>query len=562
MKAKTLIILLAVVTLFSCQKKENEPVVTQQEVSFSASMITNPDGLKSTSDVKCKDDLSVDYAAIVIGSNYYFMDVYMLGGKVYTQAIKLDVPPSGSKDFYVTQFYLMRENGGKDPVPPPGGTMVGDDEIIFATPTATSPYKDYVSDPVDIKFTVTAFQKVEIPIDVLCYVESAYGSFGFDWFVITEIVLREACFFGDICLNGNPYFPADYTGSLYSQNGLEEDEVAVFEVRTFKNGNAVPNSPFSNEGTYGNGQPLCVQYPDDLSITGEVFTFEIWVLVKSITAGVFIYQQYATLTCTDNGPLYYLGNALPSNQVIFFAIGNCSPMSDIILAWLAAPPPPTQGGTIDWEAYNDCVHGGSPANATIYSAYMGDGGGFEDPNGYLKNYSTAIDLPVWVEMTGSNISGSTSAAPAAGTDAYNVFDGKVNLGDWSTSYNSSSSPWYYQVVFTGLDPAKTYEFVTTANRNSASYGGAGTGSRWTRFSIIGADTYTNASSAGTVEVTPDVVKMNTGYNTVNGYVVKWTGISAADGSFTIRSENVGGEGPGEANKSYGMEGFYLVQKTP
>jgi hypothetical protein len=215
----------------------------------------------------------------------------------------------------------------------------------------------------------------------------------------------------------------------------------------------------------------------------------------------------------------------------------------------------------DFVAYNDCVHGGSPPNATIYSAEMGDSGGPEmvTPSGLLRDYATGKWTSVTVTLTGANISGSISAAPAAGTDAYNVFNGKVNLGDWSTSYNSGSSDWYYQVTFTGLDPSKTYEFVTTANRDEPGYAGDGISSRWTRFSIIDADTYTNSSSSGVVEISGDVVRMNTGYNTVNGYVARWTGITAADGSFTVKSENVGDGGPGEPYKSYGMEGFMLAE---
>ena len=209
--------------------------------------------------------------------------------------------------------------------------------------------------------------------------------------------------------------------------------------------------------------------------------------------------------------------------------------------------------------YNDCVHGGSPANATNYSGYMGDGGGFETPSGLLRDYATGAWTSMTVSLSGSNISGSTSGAPAAGTDAYGVFNGIVNLGDWSTSYNSSSIGWHYQATFTGLDPTKSYEFVTSANRNSSSYAGDGASSRWTRFSISGADAYTNASTAGVVEISEDVVRFNTGYNTLNGYVARWTGITAADGSFTVRSENVGLGGPGEVNKSYGMQGFMHKQ---
>jgi large repetitive protein len=210
-------------------------------------------------------------------------------------------------------------------------------------------------------------------------------------------------------------------------------------------------------------------------------------------------------------------------------------------------------------AYNDCVHGGSPANTTIYSAYMGDGGGFETPSGLLKDFATGLSTSVTATMSGANISGSISAAPNAGTDAANTFNGKVNLGDGSTSYNSSSLDWYYQVTFTGLDPTKSYEFVTTANRNSSSYAGSGASSRWTKFSIIGADAYVNSSSAGVTQISPDVVEFNTGYNTVNGYVARWTGITAADGSFTVISQNVGAGGPGDARRSYGMEGFMLAE---
>jgi hypothetical protein len=153
--------------------------------------------------------------------------------------------------------------------------------------------------------------------------------------------------------------------------------------------------------------------------------------------------------------------------------------------------------------------------------------------------------------------------PNSGTDAHSAFDGIINLNE-SASYNSSSSDWSYKATFTGLDPSKTYEFVTTANRNGGSYSGTGSSSRWTKFSLIGADAYTNASSSGSgvIVVSADVIKMNTGYNTVEGNVVKWTGIQpGTDGSFVVLSQNVGAEGPGESRKSYGLQGFILTQTS-
>jgi hypothetical protein len=191
-----------------------------------------------------------------------------------------------------------------------------------------------------------------------------------------------------------------------------------------------------------------------------------------------------------------------------------------------------------WIAYNDCVHASGDPNITQWSGYLMDGGGFEVPSGPLKDYATGSILPVVATLECSNVSSSISSLPDAGTDANTIFGFFPDFGP-SASYNSSSFDWYYLVTFTGLDPSKTYEFVTSANRNGASYAGDGASSRWTKFSLVGADTYTNTSSVGVVEITPSVVIMNTGYNTVNGCVVRWSGIAAADGEFAAISENVG-----------------------
>jgi hypothetical protein len=151
----------------------------------------------------------------------------------------------------------------------------------------------------------------------------------------------EQCFFGDVCLNGNPYLPGDFTGSAYEgqANGLQEDVPAIFEVHVFvtePGGQPVPvqNSPFSNIAWLGEGSPLCVQYPDQLTLDGEVFTFELWVLVKNASGG-FSYQLYHTFSCTDGGQIPETG----PEGVVDFAIGDCSPQSTSNYNWL---PPPTK----------------------------------------------------------------------------------------------------------------------------------------------------------------------------------------------------------------------------
>jgi len=208
-----------------------------------------------------------------------------------------------------------------------------------------------------------------------------------------------------------------------------------------------------------------------------------------------------------------------------------------------------------WIAYNDCI-GTSPGNVTYYASNtIGGGGGFETPSGLLKRYSDGTFTAVTATLTSSNISGSTGSMPNAGTPAHNAFNGILNLAG-SASYNSSGSAWYYQVTFSGLDPTKSYEFVTTANR-----GGTYTPARMSQFSILGADSFTNASTAGVSVISAGVLHLNSGSNTANGDIIKWTGITAADGVFTIRSENVpfGGLGQPSGSHGYGLQGFSLEE---
>ena len=208
-----------------------------------------------------------------------------------------------------------------------------------------------------------------------------------------------------------------------------------------------------------------------------------------------------------------------------------------------------------FESYNDCVASGSGNAANV------TGFNWSNTTGNLLNYSDGTDTGISVTMDASNVSGwSPPGTLDTGTDAYDTFGGIVNI-DEIASYNSDTN-WYYQVTFSGLDPAKSYAFITTANRNNVSYDGSGAASRWTEFTITGADSYQQISSTGVIEVAEDVANMNTGYNTVSGCVVAWTDITAADGTFTVRSENVGAGGPGEANKSYGLQAFKFVELAP
>jgi hypothetical protein len=191
--------------------------------------------------------------------------------------------------------------------------ITGSDVIVYGTPHTGNHYAVYTNPDVAFEFTVQAFKKIEIDIEVLCFTEADYDDFGFFWFDITEIVIREQCFFGDLCLK----HIGDYIGSLYEHGGLQIDEPAIFELHVYKEGVAVPYSPFSNAAWWGEGAPLCIEYPDNLSIDGETFTVELWILVK-VGAG-FNYVKFHTWTFDDEEMI-----PAGTDGVVDFVLGNCN----------------------------------------------------------------------------------------------------------------------------------------------------------------------------------------------------------------------------------------------
>ncbi|MEZ5105132.1 MAG: DNRLRE domain-containing protein [Draconibacterium sp.] len=177
-----------------------------------------------------------------------------------------------------------------------------------------------------------------------------------------------------------------------------------------------------------------------------------------------------------------------------------------------------------WTAYNDCSGTNSITNTTNITGVSG--------TGTLKNFDTGATLTgvtaTFVSSGSPSTGASNGAVSNSGTDAYTVFNGKANMVG-VVNYGSSSG-WYINLTISGLDPAKTYTFITTANRNDASYT-----SRITRFTISDITSATNASTSGVTVISNESVSFCTGYNTDNGYVARWTGIQpGSDGDFVIK----------------------------
>jgi hypothetical protein len=165
-----------------------------------------------------------------------------------------------------------------------------------------------------------------------------------------------------------------------------------------------------------------------------------------------------------------------------------------------------------WVAYNDSA-AAYPTDASKITEISISG----TTSGLLKNYDTGEDTTVTATFTSQgNLTNSTGngAEPDAGTDAYDIFSGKVNMAGVVACTDQASpacadNTWFMDLTFTGLDPTQTYSFATTTVRDGDS---ANYGARNALFTISDIDSATNASSAGVTVVSNESVWFNAGMN--------------------------------------------------
>ena len=359
MKKLSFLLVIITVALFSCKKEPTAPAT--QDVVFNAQTMPTG-GLKSS------NSLTVNYAKVVINGTSYYPQVFYLGGKAYTQAIKL---PVGT--YSVSEFLMMNDNNT------PNDTT--DDVIVNATPMQGSTYADFVTTPLNINFTVEAFKKAEIHIEVLEFVIVHYQDFGFIWFNAQVNTVREQIFFGDLCVK----HPDDYAGSLYANqsNGVQLDMPAIFKIDVYQNGTFFKsyNNEYHADGTgwYGEGAPLHVLYNDREGETDH-FEFKLFILVAD--GPNFHYKLFHTWNFDDDA-LIPAGN----DSVVDFVLGNCqATTADLVLppymnlpatlSYRITQIPATSGeGYFESDIQNvpagyDIQNGSWPAYCGDYSTYI------------------------------------------------------------------------------------------------------------------------------------------------------------------------------------------------
>jgi hypothetical protein len=210
------------------------------------------------------------------------------------------------------------------------------------------------------------------------------------------------------------------------------------------------------------------------------------------------------------------------------------------------------GGSIGWTAYNDCSWASGQLNTRITTYGL-------NQSGAMVDYATGAALPVSLQIVNNpaapaNANGTGGPMPNSGTDAYNTFNNIVSFANVIWYGNAG---WWVDAVVTGLDPSRRYEFATSVNRGNASYT-----TRWSKFTLSGVDTATQASTTG-VQVNSDTsVSFWAGNNSANGHVARWTEIRpGSDGSFTVRAE-ADGQSDHSTYQAYAFDGLLLRDVGP
>jgi hypothetical protein len=137
------------------------------------------------------------------------------------------------------------------------------------------------------------------------------------------------------------------------------------------------------------------------------------------------------------------------------------------------------------------------------------------------------------------------------TDANNTFGTYADMT--GVIYYATTAGWYVDLTFTGLDPTKQYTFATSASRGDPSYL-----DRYSVYTLNGAGAYSNASTLGVDVLADNQVRFNTGDNFTEGYVARWTGITAPGGSFSVRAEADPSSSLGY--KAYAFDVFMLQEE--
>jgi len=214
-----------------------------------------------------------------------------------------------------------------------------DDNLIWAAPMEGSHYALlWGLDGLEKTFTVKAFKKNSISVDVLCWEEYSYKDFGFNWFDFQEVTIKTMCFFGDVCTKFYDDFYNHPGSPYYGSTSDGYDMPAIFKVLIKTPDGTVINDENlnSNASWFGEGKPLCIEYPD-FGDTQEKYYFEIHLAYPDnsyhlvYTSELFSAENQTWVTGDHIGQ-----NVTGAENIFDFVVGNCSAEANTTLVNLPA----------------------------------------------------------------------------------------------------------------------------------------------------------------------------------------------------------------------------------
>ena len=326
-------IIIAGILATNCTK---DTPLSDPEVQFNLNYVLSG-GLKSRTDIPVCSDLPATYVMYKFdNSELKQIPVFYVSGKPWTSSIKMTTGVHT-----IQEFLVYNDNNTPNDLT--------DDILISAVPHIGSEFAIYVTTPLEQTFTIVNGKKTEIKLDVVCYQPNVSNNFGFVYFNINQINVKELAFFGDFCIKEK----SDYANSLYAQQtnwilGTGYiDAPAIAKVEVWRNGiliQTVGNAP--------QGEKIIVKYSDNKSVV-DAYEIKLFILVRQGTN--FNYVMFKSWTFNDISNI-----PQGTDGLIDYILGNCydpSSPPDLILApWMNIPTnatytitalPSTLGGYVD-----------------------------------------------------------------------------------------------------------------------------------------------------------------------------------------------------------------------
>jgi len=238
-------------------------------------------------------------------------------------------------------------------------------------------------------------------------------------------------------------------------------------------------------------------------------------------------------------------------------------------AFLAAGLTAQAAVVTNWIAFDDhnptaITH----TNANTYNLRGIAGSPAQPTSGVLKDFVSGAPTPAYIISTATgtpDFFGSISY-PNAGTPAYNLFNGIVDLGNTDSAIGvRSSANSTVTLIFSNLNPTARYIFRGTVVRGNNYV------RRWTLSSLLSVDSFLNAHTAGvytngTGTIQANQAAFNSGENRSDGAVVGWDEIApGADGVIQVKCEQYvdnplpNGQTPDLAAYGYSFAGIMIAE---